>query len=168
MLNRDFFKILIKIIGVVLLIRVVLETTPMLIFYSSMQEGEYFQGILVALICIIILFCIIRNPNVIINIFRLDKDLENDKIEVNALNEKNILNIAVIITGGLMIANNISKSILLLYILFVGASSYIFPNHMGTTEKVEMWIPLINLVLGCVFIIWRRNIVNYFEEKNKT
>lgn len=168
MLNRDFFKILIKIIGIILLIKVVLETTPMLIFYSSMEIGEYVSAILVALICIIILFWIIRNPNIIINIFRLDKDLENDKIEVNALNEKNILNIAVIITGGLMIANNISKSILLLYILFVGASSYIFPNHMGTTEKVEMWIPLINLILGCIFIIWRRNIVNYFEEKDKS
>ena len=117
MTPKSFFLILIKIMGIVLLYKLVLSCigvynlfsfkwfSPIEISTISIAEIITFILIYLILFAIVINFFIIK-PNSLIKIFRLDKDFEEEKFEFN-IEKTSILRIAVIVIGGVIFVENL-------------------------------------------------------------
>ena len=97
MLNKDFFRILIKLIGLYFFIQVIFSVLPsqisLLGFDTDLSQKIfsiiYFLAII--LVSILILYFLIRFPDKIINLFKLDKGFDDDKIDFQNFNNSNIL-----------------------------------------------------------------------------
>ena len=90
MLNKDFFRILIKLIGLYFFIQVIFSVLPsqisLLGFDTDLSQKIfsiiYFLAII--LVSILILYFLIRFPDKIINLFKLDKGFDNEMISIKA------------------------------------------------------------------------------------
>ncbi len=168
MLNRDFFRILIKIIGLYFFIEVIFSVIPSQISFLGFDSefsgkiGTLIYIFITVLLSIAILYFLIRFPDKIINLFRLDKGFENDKIGINNFDAKNILTIGLFIIGGFLIIENITTLISLLYQEFKMSNNPMFPRNPN--NYLNLSVSLLNLILGITLITFRKNISEYFEK----
>lgn len=109
MTNRDFFKILIKVIGLYSFMQVLFTFLPSQIGFlnfntdSSSMVGTIIYVVFINLFITGILYFVIRFPEKIIDLFKLDQNFDQQKISINNFNLKNILTIALIIIGGFLV-----------------------------------------------------------------
>lgn len=168
MLNRDFFRILIKIIGLYFFIEIVFSLIPSQIsflgFDSVFSEkiGTLVYILIIALISVGILYFLIRFPDKIINLFKLDRGFENERIPLNNFNSTNILILGIIIIGGFLIIDNISLTVSLLYQEIKGSNNPLFPKDPNSTFQLA--VSIINLLIGVWLLTFRKNIAAYFEK----
>ena len=122
MTNRDFFKILIKVIGLYFFIQTVFTILPSQISYlgwdsdSTQRAGTFTYLLIIVLLCLAILYYLIRFPEKIIDLFKLDKNFDNESISLNNFNAKNILNLSLFIIGGFLIIENFTTLLSDLYL----------------------------------------------------
>jgi hypothetical protein len=135
MLNRDFFRILIKIIGLYFFIQVIFSVLPSQISFLGF-DTDFSRKIktliyifLIILLSIGILYFLIRFPDKIIDLFRLDKGFDSNKISITNFNSINILTIGIFIIGGFLIIENITSLITSLYYEFKNSNNPMFPKN---------------------------------------
>lgn len=168
MLNRDFFRILIKIIGLYFFIQIVFGVIPsqisLLGFDSDFSQkiGTIIYFLLIVLLCIGILYYLIRFPDRIIDLFKLDKGFENESIPLTNFNSRNILTVALVIIGGFLIIENLTTVISLLYYDLKKNYNPLFPRDPN--NSINLLLSAFNLLLGCLFIVFRKNISEYLEK----
>lgn len=168
MTNRDFFKILIKVVGLYFFIQILFSFLPSQIGFMSFDVdfgqriGTIFYLIFILLITIGILYFLIRNPEKIIDLFKLDKNFDNNSISINNFNAKNILHISLFITGGFLIIENSTTLISGLYLVFRKSLDSNFP--VEENPAMNLIVPALNLLLGGILITFRKNISDYFEK----
>ena len=168
MTNRDFFKILIKVVGLYFFIQVLFTFLPsQLGFLSSNKDSSGMFGTILYIAIIILfivalLYFLIRFPEKIIDLFKLDQNFDQQKISINNFNQKNILTIALILIGGFLVIENISTLISGLYFVFRKSVDPMFP--MSDNSSINLVIPALNLLLGGILITFRKSISNYFEK----
>ena len=109
-----------------------------------------------------LLYFLIRFPEKLIDLFKLDQNFDQQKISINNFNQKNILTIALILIGGFLVIENISTLISGLYLIFRKSVDPMFP--MSDNSSINLVIPALNLLLGGILISFRKNISNYFEK----
>ena len=168
MTNRDFFKILIKVVGLYFFIQVLFTFLPSQFGYLSFNKDSSGMFGTILYIAIIILFIVgllyflIRFPEKIIDLFKLDQNFDQQKISINNFNQKNILTIALIIIGGFLIIENITTLLSGLYLVFRKSVDPMVP--VIENSSINLVIPTLNLFLGGILITFRKNISNYFEK----
>lgn len=168
MTNRDFFKILIKVVGLYFFIQVLFTFLPsQLGFLSSNKDSSGMFGTILYIAVIILfivalLYFLIRFPEKIIDLFKLDQNFDQQKISINNFNQKNILTIALILIGGFLVIENISNLISGLYFTFRKSVDPMFP--VRENSSINLVIPALNLLLGGILLSFRKNISNYFEK----
>ena len=135
MLNKDFFRILIKIIGLYFFIQVIFSVLPSQISFLGF-DTDFSRKIktliyifLIILLSIGILYFLIRFPDKIIDLFRLDKGFDSNKISITNFNSINILTIGIFIIGGFLIIENITSLITSLYYEFKNSNNPMFPKN---------------------------------------
>ena len=167
MLNRDFFRILIKIIGLYFFIQVIFSVLPSQISFLGF-DTDFSRKIktliyifLIILLSIGILYFLIRFPDKIIDLFRLDKGFDSNKISITNFNSINILTIGIFIIGGFLIIENITSLITSLYYEFKNSNNPMFPKNENNI--FTLGFSAINIILGYILIIYRKNIAKYFE-----
>lgn len=168
MLNRDFFRILIKIIGLYFFIQIIFSVIPSQISFLGFDSefsgkiGTLIYIFITVLLSVAILYFLIRFPDKIINLFRLDKGFDNDKIALHNFNAKNILTIGLFIIGGFLIIENVTTLISLLYQEFKISNNPMFPRNEN--NSLNIMVTLMNFILGIALITFRKNISEYFEK----
>ena len=170
MTNRDFFRILIKVIGLYFFIQIIFSFLPsqfsFLGFDTSFNEkiGTGLYLLIIILFSIAVLYFLIRYPEKLIDLFKLDQNFDNTKISINNFNAKNIITIAVFIIGGFMIVEN--ASVLLSNSYFelkkINNPMSMFPGGEGT--RMTILLSSLQVILGFILIIYRKNIAEYFEK----
>src|SRR5690554_4101016 len=107
MTKRDFFKIIIKLLGLYAAILTLVTVLPNFISMVLLQTG--FTEIFIVSAVLIILFLFLRfllfKSNTIIDRLDLDKGFDDDRIELGNFKEGNILMLAIVILGGVLIIN---------------------------------------------------------------
>ena len=168
MLNRDFFRILIKIIGLYFFIQIIFSVIPSQISFIGF-DTDFTQNIgtltyifLIVLLSIGILYFLIIFPDKIINLFKLEKGFDSDKISITNFNAQNILTIGLFIIGGFLIIENVTTLLSLLYYEFKKSSNSMFP--VPENNNLNLLFTALNVILGSCLIIFRKNIANYFEK----
>ena len=168
MTNRDFFKILIKVVGLYFFIQVLFTFLPSQLGFLSFNKDSSGMFGTILYIAIIILFIVgllyflIRFPEKIIDLFKLDQNFDQQKNSINNFNQKNILTIALIIIGGFLIIENITTLLSGLYLVFRKSVDPMVP--VNENSSINLVIPTLNLFLGGILITFRKNISNYFEK----
>lgn len=168
MLNKDFFRILIKLIGLYFFIQVIFSVLPSQISFLGFDTDLsqkifsiiYFLAII--LVSILILYFLIRFPDKIINLFKLDKGFDNEMISIKNFDSKNILTVGVFIIGGFLILENITTLISSLYFELKNFYNPMFPKE--NNNGLNILFAALNIVLGSALILYRKNISEYFEK----
>ncbi|MBV2165712.1 hypothetical protein [Kaistella sp.] len=168
MLNRDFFRLLIKITGLYFFIQTVFGVLPsqlgFLGFDSDVSQkiGTFIYIFLIVLLSIGILYYLIRFPDKIINLFKLDEGFDRDTISIKNFNPKNILTLGLFIIGGFLIIENLSSTLAMLFYEFKKSVNPMFPKEKN--DSINLLFSALNLILGSCLIIFRKNIAEYFEK----
>ena len=109
MTKKDFFRVLIKLFGLYWLISTV-SSLGQIVYISANNAG--WMGIIYSVVMLSILgflfYVLIFKSDTIIDLLKLDKGFDEDRIEFQNFNIENILMLAVIIIGATMILDSIA------------------------------------------------------------
>jgi hypothetical protein len=158
MTTRDLFRLIIKIFGLYFVISMIFSGIPSNISYVF-REVEV-TGILWLVISLIVTFFIfiflIYKPDKLITWLKLDKGFDDDRIEFQNFNDTNILKLALIIIGGLLLLKNIPG--------FLSQTLFAFKSSLGnefdrTTIKfgslrdyINWGTSFINILIGYLIV----------------
>lgn len=121
MTKKDFFRILIKLFGLYILITFIFSLVSSIAYFFTSYDLDI-VSIAASLGTIILLFILfvglILKTDTIIQWLRLDSGFDDEYIQFEKFNPKNVVKLGLIIIAGLMIINNIEVLIgqLTLYI----------------------------------------------------
>jgi len=117
MTKKDFFRVIIKLFGLYWLISTIFSLGQ-IVYFSTTNAG--WLGIIYSVVMLSLLvfsfFALIFKSDTIINLLKLDKGFDEDRIEFQNFNIENILMLAVIIIGATMILDNIATFLNQMYL----------------------------------------------------
>lgn len=162
MTKTDFFRILIKVFGLYSMITVLFTTLPSnlsIIIYDIGITGILYLLIILLLITLIFLF-LIRKPDTIIHLLKLDKGFDEERIYFENLNPENIVKLAAIIIGGLLLLRNIP--------FFISHSYFAFKfdisrQGLNQAQMVNWAANSINIIVGYLLVANFRRIGSWVK-----
>jgi hypothetical protein len=173
MTKKDFFRLVIKIYGLYLVISIVFSVIPGNIAFVVTQADIFgIVWLIVVTIVIILLFMfLIFKPDKIIGWLKLEKGFDDDRIDFQNLNGQNIVKLAVIVIGGIMFIQNIAP--FLSHTLFafksaVGNDVYGSVTKYNSLRDYISWATsFLNIVLGYLMVTNYNFISKIVKEKDK-
>ncbi|MCX2745582.1 hypothetical protein OO013_17000 [Mangrovivirga sp. M17] len=165
MTKRDFFILIIKIFGLYILISTVFSTVTSvlsLVLYQG-DIATIFMGLLSAGVVVLFFYLITFKANKIVDLLKLDKHFEDDRIDLNSLDAELILKLSVFILGGLLIIENASALITLAYKAF---RYDIIGIEQERGDYVHLIMRFINILIGFLMISNLKAISGLFNRLN--
>ena len=176
MTKRDFFRIIIKLFGLYSLILTVFNYIPSNIGYVTFE----FEPIVLlwifgvtAFTVLIYVFLILKTDR-IINLLKIDKGFDDERIEFGDFNSLSIFKFALIIIGGFLIVDYLPNFLQYTYLAF---KSQVTAKGLNYLEEVAFGKPLdyfnwaitgINIVVGIVLLTNYDQIAKWLTRKEKT
>ena len=164
MTNKDFFRLMIKLFGLyqfLLLIFTFLPSNLQLLFNDFFSIGSIISIILITLFIIAVYYVFVKNPDLIINFFKLDRGFDKNEITVNNLNSDTILKIGMVLIGGFLIVDNLGYFISSFITYF--KISYMKENFESLKNFEALILGGVNLISGFCLIIYRKQIAGKFQ-----
>ena len=168
MTKRDFFRLLIKIFGVYSLIISVFTILSSGFSQFAYSEDYYFLLFPLGILAVVVFLSslLIFNPDFIINWLNLDKGYDEDRIQFENFNSRNIFKLAIFIIGGFLIIDNLA--------LFINESFSVFRDRASGVEyhfrnSYYLVISFLQIVLGYLLITnykWVSNLIKADEKSN--
>ena len=165
MTKKDLFRLIIKIFGLYFVISSLFSIIPFNIEYLTTQiysnvPFDYANSIwmIVNIAWIILLFVfLIYKPDVILKWLKLDKGFDDDRIDFQNFNTVNILKLAVIVIGGLLLIHNIPLFLSKGWIAFKLSVESNIENgtanqFRGVMDYINLGISFMNIVIGYLLI----------------
>lgn len=170
MTTRDLFNIILKILGI-FFIEDILAAIPQLLsislYFTKDVPGAVFTliaTILMFIIYILISYYLVFKTNLIIDKLKLDKGFDQDTIPLN-IHRSTILGIAIIVIGGLMVAEEIPNLCRQLFAYFQEKKMTYGQTHPSLSYSV---LAAAKILIGLLLIGNQRQIVNLIELKRRT
>ena len=164
MTNRDFFRLMIKLFGLyqfLLLIFTFLPSNLQLIFNDFFSMSSIISIVLITLFIIAVYYVFVKNPDLIISFFKLDRGFDKNEITVNNLNSDTILKIGMVLIGGFLIVDNLGYFISSFITYF--KISYMKENFESLKNFEALILGGVNLISGFCLIIYRKQIAGKFQ-----
>lgn len=164
MTNRDFFRLMIKLFGLYQFLLVVftfLPTNLQLLFNNFFSISSFVSIALLTFFTLGVYYLFIKNPDVIINFFKLDRGFDQYKITVANLSSDTILQIGVVLIGGFLIVGNVGFFISSFITYF--KISFMKESFESLQNFQNLVLHGINLILGFCLIIYRKQIAEKFQ-----
>lgn len=164
MTNKDFLRLMIKLFGLYQFLLVVFTFLPRnleLIFNDFFSLSSLVSLILITLFILAVYYVLIKNPDLIINLFKLDKGFDKNEITVNNLNSDAILQIGMVLIGGFLIVDNLGYFISSFITYF--KISYMKETFESLQNVQSLILNGVNLVLGFCLIIFRKKVAEKFQ-----
>ncbi|WP_191859492.1 hypothetical protein [Hanstruepera ponticola] len=176
MTKRDFFRIIIKLFGLYSLILTVFTYIPTNISYVIFQfEPVVLLWIFGAVALTVLVYIIlIRKTDLIIDFLKLDKGFDEERIEFENFNSQKIIQLALLLIGGLLIINYLPEFLQYTYLAF---KKEVSPNGLNQLEEFSFgkitdyfnWvISGINLIVGYILLTNYYQITKWLNRKQKT
>lgn len=176
MTKRDFFRLLIKIFALYALLITVFTLIPNNIFYTLIE----FQPLIIigsigfVILVILLYYFIIKKTDWIIDITKIDKGFDDDKIILEQLNSKVILNLGIILIGGIILITNLTEFIQYSYLSFKyeiqkqNTLDSIFGQSFGSDNDYFNWtFTGINVIIGYLLISNYQLISRWIEKRER-
>ncbi len=158
MTKKDFFRLIIKLFGLYAFITVIFSGPFRwaFLFYGADWSSLISVAVIILLLFLLLLFLIFL-PDKVIGWFKLDRGFDNDQIQFQNFNVENIIMLAVIVMGGIIIIKNIPSFLTHSFYWFkssVQSEAHNFTGRTwGTTDNYIAWASsLINLIIGYLLL----------------
>ena len=164
MTNKDFFRLMIKLFGLyqfLLLIFTFLPSNLQLLFNDFFSIGSIISIILITLFILAVYYVFVKNPDLIINFFKLDRGFDKNEITVSNLNSDTILQIGMVLIGSFLIVDNLGYFISSFITYF--KISYMKENFESLKNFEALIFGGVNLISGFCLIIYRKQIAGKFQ-----
>ncbi len=169
MTKKDFFRLIIKIFGLYSIITTVFSALPSNISWVILNIDLIgIIWIIATVLVVVLLFMfLVYKPDKIIGWLKLDKGFDNDEIRFDNFNTENILNLAVIVIGGLLLIKNIPG--------FLSHSLSAFESSInseglikyGGFKDYSFWLTsFLNIVIGYLILTNYTYISGILKKKN--
>jgi hypothetical protein len=167
---RTLFSIILKIIGF-LFLKDIIDLLPQIssailaLKYNEADEAIWILSItlLMAGVYWLVAYYLIFRTEAIIFKFGLDKGLQENPIPLN-IHRSTVLSIAVIVMGGLLIADEIPNFCRYLFNYFQQKR---LTNGMASPKTDFLIMAAVKIIIGLLLIGSQRTIVNFIERKRK-
>ena len=160
MTKRDFFRIIIKLFGLYSIILSLFYFIPSNLSYLNYGIEPSFLIYIFGsiLITILIFVLLLRKTDLIIDMLKLDKGFDDDKINFGNLNSKKIFYLALILLGGYLIIYYLPEFLEYTFLAFQeevsqkGLGSLEIISFGSTTDYFNWAISGLNLIIGYVLL----------------
>ncbi|MBT8196018.1 MAG: hypothetical protein HKO56_09585 [Bacteroidia bacterium] len=165
MTKRDFFIAAIRIFGLLSIVTSVFTTIPSSISYMFMHIDAYSIVWLTLVIVILVgLFVLlIFKSGSVVNLLKLDKGFDDDRIDFGNLSSSDIVKFATFIIGGFLIIENISPFLNHIFFAFKGTVS---GESYQKPEYFQWAICSLNLIVGYLLITNYSFVAKLFGNRN--
>lgn len=175
MTKKDFFRLIMKLFGLYALIQTVFGYIPSNISYIFYDfDASIFFWILGATLLVVAIFVLlIFKVDLLINWLKLDKGFDNERIDLNNFNGINIIKLAIILLGGVLIINYLPDLLQTSYLWFKkevssrGLNSLEAITYGQNSMHINWGIALINVVLGIILITNYARLAQWLYRKEK-
>lgn len=147
MTKKDFFILIIKLFGLYSVVTSLFSVLPNNISFAMMNIDAYsILWIFLAIAIVTGLFlALIFKADKVVQLLKLDKGFNDDKIEIGSLKVTDIIKLGTFIIGGLLILDNIPA--FLSHSLFAFKGDVISLEY-NTQEKFNWAVSGLNLIIG--------------------
>lgn len=168
MTKRDFFKIIIKLFGLYSAIIVLFSVLPQNISNILTINENYLLLIWIIISLLIVLalcLLLLYKSDYIVDILKLDKGFDDDRIELGTLSNESIFKFALLLIGGFLVIDNLPHFLQYTFAAFkskMPSSGYI-PQ---TTVNYFNWASSgINILMGYVLISNYKRIASFIDKR---
>jgi len=171
MTPRSLFNVILKILGI-FLIKDLLFIIPQFIIAiipngsssTSVMEIIGFLSIdlIVLSACAFLPYFLIFKTEVVVEKLKLYKGFDQETIPMN-IHRSTIINISIIIIGGLLISEQIPTCLHQVYVYFQEKKLY----NQKAPNPVYIYLSLVKIAIGLFLITGQRQIVNFIEKQRK-
>ncbi|OFX26906.1 MAG: hypothetical protein A2033_17365 [Bacteroidetes bacterium GWA2_31_9] len=151
MTKKDFFILIIKLFGLMSIVTSLFSALPSSIIFL-LKDIDFLSIILIVFIIGIVLglfILLVFKADKLVQLLRLDKGFDDDKIEFGNINSKNIIKIGTFFIGGTLFIESIPA--------FISLTIFAFKDNLagldfGTTDKINWALSALNLIIGYMLI----------------
>lgn len=136
MKTGDFFRLVLKLFGLYSLVISLFSILPNTVSYIFVShEGNvdwmpYAWLVIVIVLLITLFFFLTFRPDFLIAKLKLDKGFDSDTINFQNLNAKSILNVGIILIGGLIFLQSLPS--------FLSSAFYAIKSTVATSEEIRI------------------------------
>ena len=156
MTKKDFFRMIIKLIGLYWIVTTMYAQLPYLIsvFFKEFNSSYLPFTISYFVICIFLFVSLVFYTDKVVSFLKLDKGFDEDRIDFSNFNIGNIIKLALIIVSCIVIVNNISPFFNQTYYFFKLKLSMNLSDTVNYTSQNDyIWATsFVNLVLGYLLL----------------
>ncbi len=153
MTKKDFFIIIIRLFGLYLLIGVLFNSISISLPYilNSSDVISYVIVLISTLIPLALFILLIFKAENIINLLKLDKGFDEERIDFGNIEAIHILKIAVFILGGIILVDNIP---IFINHIVNSLESRINSDNMNSYPKYYWIASFIKIIIGYLFVTY--------------
>jgi len=163
---KTFWLILLKIIGLILVLRmvnVIIHSITAVSTIAMWSDGHQIHIIGFVLSVILaygfVLWLFLFKTSWLVRKLRLENGFETDKVEINT-QLSHILLIAIIVIGAVMIVNNLPQLCREIFIFFQERSMWI--ENSATRQVIPYFI---KVFLGCLLLTYSKPITSFIDKQ---
>lgn len=169
MTKRDFFRIVLRLFALYLLLLTVFTFIPSNISYQLYEFSVWPLLFILgsSVLMFALFFFLLRKSDVIIDVLKLDKGFDDEQINFGSLSSLEILKIGLIFIGGFLVLDNLPQFLNYCYLAFQLEVSPDGPNIMemfglsGNTHNFQWFLSGLNMLLGYLILTNLSRISNY-------
>lgn len=160
MTKRDFFRIVIRLFALYLLLLTVFNFIPTNVSYLTYDITIWPILIILgsAVLMILLFIFLLRKSDTVIDVLKLDKAFDDERIEFGSLGSLEIVKIALIFIGGFMILDHLPEFLNYCYLGFkkeissAGLSPFEAPGLSEYWDYLRWFVSGVNLLVGYLII----------------
>jgi hypothetical protein len=170
MTKKDFFRIIIKLIGLYLIAITLYAQLPFissLLFFKNGNFSFIPYTISYFAICVLLFIILVFYTDKVIALFKLDEGFDEDRIEFSNFGAESILKLALIFTGCMLIIKNIPSFFNQTY-CFIQLHFDLFDTISYASQNTYLWATsFINLSVGYLLLTNYASISKFLLKRNK-
>ena len=158
MTKKDFFTILVKLFGLYIFITTLFSTVPFIMGIAQMESdlNGYLYGIGCFALFGVLFFLLLTQAEKVVIFLKLDKGFDTDFIQIEKLDKMQILQLGLIIVGGLVFLEHLPELLSNCFYLFKSMSqkSIDIDQTEFRTNKDYVYIAkdVISVILGYLIL----------------
>ena len=175
MTKRDFFRVIIKLFALYSATLAIFSLLPTYFSYAinAYEPMTIILAVASFLIIVALLFALIYGADKIIDLLKLDKGFDEERIEFGSLKEISILKIAIIVIAGLLIIDNFPYFLNQCYLAFKdqvsrkGIDGMLDAFAYEQVDYFQFAISAISILIGYLMITNYSNVANWLYKTDK-
>lgn len=151
MTKRDFFILIVKLFGLFSLVRSLFYFVPngFSLVIMDFSYTDFVWLIIVISLVVAVFVLLIFKSDKVVNILSLDKNFDDERIEIGNINPTSLIHLAIIIIAGFLIIDNIPSFLIHSYYAF---KMSVVNIPYKTLDKFLWAVNGINIVLGFILL----------------